>query len=258
MVGRETFNEADYGDFIYMLKQKLLVGFAVMAALFLGVHANSFAYAKKGKKVATFKVRIENISNADGIAGQDGVKYPFAISPGLFVVTDKNTDFFKAGKRATDALEAQAEDGNPELLSKKLLTKVGSLYMGVFNKPAGSDMPAPLLPNGVFEFNFTATEGMKLNLVSMFGQSNDLFYAPTEAIDLFVNGEAISGDITDSLALWDAGTEVNQAPGVGDEQAPRQKMANTGKAENGVVQMVKDGFSYPNTKDVLRVTITAQ
>jgi hypothetical protein len=58
--------------------------------------------------------------------------------------------------------------------------------------------------------------------------------------------------------LWDAGTEVNQAPGIGADQAPRQKMTNTGADENGVVHVVKDGFSYPETKDVLRITISAQ
>jgi hypothetical protein len=51
---------------------------------------------------------------------------------------------------------------------------------------------------------------------------------------------------------------VNQAPGIGDEQAPRQKMANTGNAENGKVGIVKDAFQYPNTGEVLRVTITAE
>ena len=58
--------------------------------------------------------------------------------------------------------------------------------------------------------------------------------------------------------LWDAGTEKNQAPGFGDEQAPRQKMANTGTPEFGKVSLVKDGFEYPDVKDVLRVTIEAQ
>jgi hypothetical protein len=93
----------------------------------------------------------------------------------------------------------------------------------------------------------------------MFGQSNDLFYSPKQALELFDgDGNPLVGDITDSLVLWDAGTEVNQAPGLGDEQAPRQKMANTGKQEKAKVSLVKDEFMYPNTKDVLRVTIAAE
>ena len=81
---------------------------------------------------------------------------------------------------------------------------------------------------------------------------------PPVKVSFDKDGNPLAGDITEKLLLWDAGTEVNQAPGVGDEQAPRQKMPETGKAENGVVRLVNDGFVYPNTKDVLRVTITAQ
>lgn len=242
-----------------MTKQKFMAGVAVVAALVLGIQANSFAFAKKVKKQATFKVRVENISNPDGLETDGGKKYPFALSPGLFIVNHKKQYFFDEGKKADMALELQAEDGNPETLSNKLLTKVGSIYMGIFNTPAGADKPGPLLPGNVYEFSFDGTEGMKFNFIAMYGQSNDLFYAPKEALDLFdKNGNPLNGDITGMLLLWDAGTEINQAPGIGDEQAPRQKMANTGKAENGIVQLVKDGFSYPNTNDVLRVTITAQ
>jgi hypothetical protein len=243
---------------ILMNKRRIIAFAAVAAAIVFGIGTESFAAAKV-KKTANFTVRVENISSADGIATTGGAKYPFAISPGFYVVDHKKNYFFNEGKSASAALETQAEDGNPEEFAKKLLTKVGSLYTGIFNTPVGAAMPAPILPGGAYEFTFTATEGMKLDLISMFGQSNDLFYAPKESFELFdASGNAISGDITDKFFLWDAGTEVNQAPGIGDEQAPRQKAKNTGKAENGVVGLVKDGFLYPNTKDVLRITITAQ
>lgn len=241
-----------------MFVRKLILGVAAAATAFIGSQAANTTNAK-AKKTATFKVKIENIGAADGVASADGTKYPFALSPGLFVVNHKKQYFFDENKKADPALELQAEDGNPETLSKKVLTRVGSIYMGIFNTPAGADKPGPLLPGGAYEFSFTGSEDMKLNLIAMYGQSNDLFYAPRVALDLFdKDGNALTGDITDKLLLWDAGTEVNQAPGVGDEQAPRQKMANTGKAEKGVVTLVRDGFTYPNTKDVLRVTITAQ
>lgn len=241
-----------------MLKQKFITGIALAVLFVLGVQANSFAFAKKVRAQASFTVKIENISSVDGLIAQDGSKYPFAISPGVFIVTDKKMDLFKEGKKAGEALQSQAEEGNPELLAKEFLTRVGSINEGVFSKPLGSEMPSPLLPGHSFEFTFKAEEGMKLNLTTMFGQSNDLFYAPKEAINLFVDGKAIGGDITDQFLLWDAGTEVNQAPGIGPDQAPRQKAPHTGARENGVVGLVHDGFTYPNTKDVLRITITAQ
>ena len=241
-----------------MFRNKVAAGFALALALAIGLQANVTSFGKEKNK-KTFKVRIENISAADGLVTDGGAKYPFALSPGMFVVNHRKHYFFDEGGRADAALEAQAEDGNPELLSKKYLTKVGGVYMGVFNKPVGSEMPGPILPGGVYEFTFTATEGMRLSLIAMYGQSNDLFYAPKRALELFdENGEPLTGDITASLALWDAGTEVNQAPGIGDEQAPRQKEKNTGTAEKGRVGLVMDAFSYPDTKDVLRVTITAE
>jgi hypothetical protein len=136
---------------------------------------------------------------------------------------------------------------------------VGANNTGVFDKPVGSDMPAPIVPGGAFEFTFKAAEGMKLNVAAMYGQSNDLFYAPAKAISLFDGkGNPVNGDVTQYFELWDAGTEVNQAPGIGPDQAPRQKAKNTGTDENGVVRLVKDGFVYPVTKEVLRITITAK
>ena len=94
----------------------------------------------------------------------------------------------------------------------------------------------------------------------MFVQSNDLFYAPDgKGINLFnADGSAISGDITGQISLWDAGSEVNEAPGFGANQAPRQAGPNTGADENGVVQIVADGYSYPATADTILVTISAE
>lgn len=241
-----------------MLRARLVTAVALALAVVIGIQTDATAFGKE-KNRKTFKVRIENISDADGVETEGGAKYPFALSPGLFVVNHRKSFFFTEGSTATAALESQAEDGNPELLAKAYLTKVGSSYQGVFNTPVGGDKPSPILPGGVYEFSFTASEGMRLSMIAMFGQSNDLFYSPSRALDLFDGkGNPLTGDITDKLVLWDAGTEVNQAPGLGDEQGPRQKGPNTGKAENGKVRLVQDGFNYPETKDVLRVTIAVE
>src|SRR5262249_5635876 len=66
-------------------------------------------------------------------------------------------------------------------------------------------------------------------------------------------------DVTSQILLWDAGTEVNEEPGLGPNQAALQAAPNTGPAEHGVVRPiteVKDGFHYPTVPEVLRVTIT--
>ena len=82
---------------------------------------------------------------------------------------------------------------------------------------------------------------------------------PTDGsgIELFDgDGMPIDGDVTLSLELWDAGTEVNEEPGIGLNQAPRQSGPDTGADENGAVRMVNDGYTYPAADDVIRITIT--
>ncbi len=231
---------------------KLFFGLMMMASLLFGTSALSFAKPKKQMK---FKVRLENVSSGEQM-NPSGTKYPFALSPGMYLVSDKGMPLFKVGGKASNGIEMQAEDGNPMTLVELLTGKVGAARLGVFNTPVGANGPAPILPGGAFEFEVTAVEGQKLTLTAMFGQSNDLFYAPSKAINLFEKGQPLNGDITDKLMLWDAGTEVNQEPGTGADQAPRQKMANTGAMEKGVVKLVADTFTYPDTKSVLRVTVT--
>ncbi|HRH42983.1 MAG TPA: spondin domain-containing protein [Pyrinomonadaceae bacterium] len=235
-----------------MKTMKLFFGLMMIASLLFGTGAVSFAKTKRQMK---FKVRIENISTGEQM-NPSGTKYPFALSPGMYVVSEKEMPLFKVGKKAAMGIEMQAEDGNPMGLIEALSGKVGNARLGFFNKPVGAEMPAPILPGGAFEFEVDAVEGQKLTLTTMFGQSNDLFYAPSKAINLFEKGQPLSGDITDKLMLWDAGTEVNEEPGTGANQAPRQKMANMGMDEKSVVKLVTDNFKYPDTKSVLRVTVT--
>ncbi len=210
----------------------------------------------------TFKEQIENISSPDGQTASDGSKWPFALSPGIWVVHGQEVKLFTTDKKDTGmGLEAQAEDGNPAVLAKSLEGQEGVMSFGVFNAPVGADKPGPITPGGSYEFTFTATPGERLSFALMFGQSNDLFYSPKEeGIKLFnEEGVPVSGDITSKVILWDAGTEVNQEPGIGPDQAPRQKAPNTGASEGKTVRAikdVKDGFAYPKVKDVMRVTIT--
>ena len=89
----------------------------------------------------------------------------------------------------------------------------------------------------------------------MLVHTNDLFYAFGEGgIALFSNGVAVEGDVTNDVLLWDAGTEVNEYPGAGNNQ-PVRGGGNSGPAENGVVQEVNDGFTYPAVNNSIRVTL---
>ncbi len=141
-----------------MLINKFAVGFALLLAFLIGSQGDVFAAGKK--KEAKFKVRIENVSNSEGLTASDGTKYPFTLSPGLFFVSKDKNNFFKVGKKAFSGIENQAKDGNPAVLPKSLLTKVGFGGMGIFNKPLGGNKPSPNFTGGAFEFEFTAVEGI--------------------------------------------------------------------------------------------------
>ena len=132
---------------------------------------------------------------------------------------------------------------------------------GVFNTPVGADAPGPAFPNDSYEFEFYAAPGHLLSTAFMYVQSNDLiFTTPANGLPLFnPDGTPISGDISAEFGLYDAGTEVNQEPGVGPDQAPRQAGTNTGMDENGVITPiaeVDDGFTYPAVTDLIQVSIT--
>jgi hypothetical protein len=173
------------------------------------------------------------------------------------VVHTAKAPIFTSGK--TDrgkGLEAQSEDGDPSMLAKSLEGGKGIKSVMVFNTPVGSSAPGPITPGAAYELTISAMPGDRLSLTLMMGQSNDWFYAPGESgIELFKSGKAISGDITSQFMMWNAGTEVDQEPGIGSDQGPRQKGPNTGAAENGLVGKIQDGKMYSQATKVLRVTV---
>src|SRR5262249_15918777 len=199
---------------------------------------------------------------AEGMTASNGQKFPFALSPGMFVLSEKNAPLFSEGKPARkNGLEMQAEDGDPSgLVGSFVAMHHGSNLHGVFNMPVVAMTAGPLGRGDAYEFTFTAVAGMKLFMTQMFGQSNDWFYAPgPNGIALFDSkGNAFSGDVTDQLYLWDAGTEKDEEIGIGPNQGPRQKGPNTGEDEHGVVHRVKDARWAGRNKEFFRITITPE
>ena len=217
--------------------------------------------AKRNAAGTKFTVKVENISNPEGMTASNGVKFPFALSPGMFVLSTKNAPLFTEGKPArANGLEMQAEDGDPSGLVKSFeaMHHASNLH-GVFNTPVGAMGPGPIRPGDSFEYTFTATPSMKLFSTMMFGQSNDWFYSPdANGIALFdAKGLPVNGDITNKFILWDTGTEVDEEIGIGPNQGPRQKGPNTGVDEHSVVMRIKDA-RWTNNAQFFRVTITAE
>lgn len=244
------------------LRQRKFFWSLIALITLLGVQfpVSSLARADRKANGTKFTVRIENVSSNDGQTASNGEKWPFALSPGMWVLHEKEVRLFTEGRPAgPNGLEMQAEDGNPEGLVKYLAGDHSEMLHGVFNTPGGANEPGPIGPGGAYEFSFTAQPGMKLSTVTMFGQSNDWFYAPEPGgIRLFNNGKPISGDITSKFTLWDAGTEVNEEPGIGPNQGPRQKTPNTGADERGKVRRAKESMFFNKTGELFRVTITPE
>ena len=232
------------------------LAFAIVCAALMSI---SVIADSKDKEVK-FTVKVENVSSKELQTASDGNKWPFALSPGFWAVHMQEVRFFNEGRSASpNGLELQAEDGNSAGMVDFLMGHHSGMQHGVFNMPNGAETPGPIGPGGSYEFEFTAKPGMKLSLITMFGQSNDWFYAPMPGgIKLFENNKPISGDITSKFILWDAGTEKDEEPGVGANQAPRQKAPNTGEAKNGKVHKVKDTKYQGKNSQFFRVTISAQ
>lgn len=229
--------------------------FVAVAAVALGFGSHVHA----GHKVK-FKVRYENITTGPILKGVGGGEAPVAFAPGLYIVGTVNSPIFKTGEKDWGkGLEALAEDGNPAQLAAALKGVKGIATVGTFTTPLGAEKAGPITPGNAFEFTFEAVKGQKLYIANMWGQSNDLFYSANElGIELFdAKDNALSGDITKYLFLYDAGTELNEEPGFGPHQGPRQSGMNVGPAENGIVTPVLDGkWSYPTVASTIRVTIS--
>lgn len=194
-----------------------------------------------------FNIKIENISKSDTLKISDGKNVDIMLKNGVWSVYSFTNPLFTLGqKNNSTQMEKLVEDGETFSLNNS----DNIVSFGSFNEiPAGKSV----------EVSFSAKNGDKFTFATMFNQSNDLFYS-SEGIELFdKNKEPISGDITSQITLYDLGTEVNQEPGSGNEQQPRQASVGLGKSESNNVQRIddiKDGFIYPKTSDILKVTLT--
>ncbi|MBA2543332.1 MAG: spondin domain-containing protein [Deltaproteobacteria bacterium] len=164
------------------------------------------------------------------------------LSPGVVIVHRAGTPIFRAGEQDFgDGLESIAEDGNPMPLAASATA--------VFDTPVGGAAPGPAMPGQAFEVEFLAAPGDRVSFSTMFGMSNDWFFASRE------DGIPIAiGDVTAEVALHDLGTEIDQELDIGRYTAPQQPGPNTGPADPNTI--VRDAaYDQPTTLHML-VTIT--
>ena len=194
-----------------------------------------------------FTIKIENLSDKTALST------PFA--SGLWVLAAPKSErvLFLDGEQVSAGLEQLAEDGDPTALKVELEKNVADYpAIGLLDaiKPGESQV-----------FKIVASPGQKLSFASMLAQTNDLFLAPISGgLALFdEQNEPISGDLSQKMVIWDAGTEKNQEPGKGTDQAPRQLSSNTGQPEKSVLQNLQDNqpvFVYPMVGTLIKVSMT--
>ena len=112
----------------------------------------------------------------------------------------------------------------------------------------------PIGPTGSVTINFSADPGDRFSFVTMAVPSNDtLFTFDPAGIELFDgSGAPVTGAIS-GLEIWDAGTEVDQTPGVGLDQVHLQDAPNTGAVDTDTnVREVTSSAFDPTT---LTITI---
>jgi hypothetical protein len=232
---------------------------SIVRAITIGAILLTVAQGASAQGATKFTIKVDNISQGEVLKLSTGKTAPFVSAPVLWTVaTGSANPIFTGGQPdAGKGLETLAETGNPAPLARALGGGAGIVALGAVDHPVGATAGGPIVPGQGYEFEIEAVPGQTLSVAWMFGQSNDLFYSNDRPIALFdPAGTPVQGDMTAQLALWDAGTEVNEEPGLGPNQGPRQKSPEAGVAERQSVAHVRDRFSYPRIADVLRLTIS--
>jgi hypothetical protein len=233
-----------------------------------------------------FLVRVENVSRASTLKLPSGGSVAIPVSPGVWAVhTGANPIFTPGELEHGRGLKGLAEAGMAREFAANLRGLPGVRSHGAFETPLAplvqrggmarramtAPPPAPgsvrspasrmLQPAHRFEFTVAAGPGDRLSLALMVGQSNDGFIATgRDGVALFdASGRPVSGDVTPQLALWDAGTEVNEEPGTGRNQGLRQGAPHAGDPERRPVRLMSEsefGDRWPPVTQMVRVTIT--
>lgn len=173
------------------------------------------------------------------VAGQTGI---ITTLHGAIVVVytgDTNPIYTLGQKDAQLGLAALAQKGDPSPLetSLKKVPQVRRIYT----------LTDVVLPGKSMECTYEAAANEKVAFATMFGYSNDWFFA---------NGPALAaltkGDVTSKTVLLDDGTAVSQYPGAGNAQSV---FGGTLMPEDKTITTVGDTFPVPAVADIIKVTI---
>jgi hypothetical protein len=192
--------------------------------------------------------------------------YPTPFKPVTFAIHSEAYSLFNRGMEASDGLELVAETGKTSGFIEELSDVDEIVETGVADMADGS--AEGHLPPGS-SYSFTVRPDRKhryLSFVSMIAQSNDAFLAVdpggvalADSAGNLKSLEKIESDLEDSIRVWDAGTERNQAGAIGPDQAPRQISPDSGDPDGPKtatdVSDLEAAWNVPDPDKVLRIRV---
>lgn len=177
------------------------------------------------------------------------------LSPILVVIYNGiDNPIYKVGENDRGkGLKPLAQQGNADTLAAYLKTLPGVKQVYV--------LPAPstrvLLPviggqqGGLVSTDFSAAKGDRLAIATMYGFSNDWFFASTDnGIDA-----TQKGDISNTIQLFNDGTAVDQFPGAGITQFNLAGTPLTASRPIAVVPNPNPFTTLPDISKIIKVTI---
>ena len=229
--------------------------------------ARQFVAGADGGGGRMFTATVANVSTP-GTLDVDRANGVVPLSPPVWAVYSGDNPAFVPGEDANEGTEIVAEDGFPMTLAQTVASAESTTDSGVAPSPGGSLETPALGPGESVEFGFSAAPGDHFTMETMFVQSNDWFYG-FEGLSLFDGDEPISGNVTDRLDLYDAGTEQDARPGHGPKEPPgpvqkpvQDPMAtDVGTDESVPIRLAEErhpDFDIPDASEVIEVTITPQ
>lgn len=194
----------------------------------------------------------DNSALGDYIKGITGIFTP--LSPVLVVVYNgiDNPIYTLGENDEGHGLTDLAQKGDASNLAAYLMTVKG--VKNVYILPAASStVLLPMIdgqPGSTVSQQLSVSKGDKVAIATMYGFSNDWFFATAGEIDA-----TQKGDISNKVGLFDDGTAVNQFPGAGVTQF---NLAGTPLTENKPIEAVPNPNAFttlPSIGDILKVTI---
>ena len=177
------------------------------------------------------------------------------LSPVLVVVyNDIQNPIYSVGENdRKEGLKDLAQKGNADILAAALKNKPGVKGVYVLAEPTTRVLLPSIgsAPGGNVSQTISFEQGDRLAIATMYGFSNDWFFASKgNGVD-----PSDKGDISNTIALYDDGTALNQFPGAGITQF---NLAGTPLDESKAIAPVPNPNEFttlPEVKNMIRVII---